>query len=129
MFRVASYKHLWLPVTPLNCLSLVSFIIFTQKLINSSNFIKMYFQTEISLKPEVPPPPPPPPKSLFAHIKTNIIRKSKRAASVPNINTLGATGRTIVCKNSKTNKATCTYNTVAKHYFVHSALLQFFPIT
>jgi len=49
-------------------------------------------ETELTMIPEIPPPPPPPPKSLFTHIKNNIniIRKSKRAASVPNINTLSA---------------------------------------
>ena len=51
-------------------------------------------QKEVTLKPEIPPPPPPPPppKSLFTQLRRNIIRKSKRAASVPNINTLCAAG-------------------------------------
>jgi len=48
------------------------------------------------------PPPPPPPKSLFAQLKTNIIRKSKRAASVPNINTLGATAPPLMRLNNET---------------------------
>ena len=56
-------------------------------------------QMAVSLKPLVPPPPPPPPpKSLFTHIKNNIIRKSKRAASVPNINAACGQGRK--CWNS-----------------------------
>jgi len=62
-------------------------------------------ENEVSLKPEVPPPPPPPPppKSLFSHIKNNIkIRKSKRAASVPNINSSSATGSSPMKLNNDT---------------------------
>merc|ERR1712083_531158 len=50
-------------------------------------------EKQVNLKPEIPPPPPPPPpKSLFNQLRRNIIRKSKRAASVPNINALCAPG-------------------------------------
>jgi len=65
-------------------------------------------ETEVTRKPEIPPPPPPPPpppKSLFTQIRRNIIRKSKRAASVPNINALCSAGAPAARLNNETLEA------------------------
>jgi len=66
-------------------MNIIYFVIIFKKHMDERVYV-MILQTELYMTPEAPPPPPPPPppKTLFGGLfKSQVLRRTKRAKSVP----------------------------------------------